>query len=338
MLPKKICDSVTCLEKLVTVRADCKNSTCSDFYIEDLEGIDIDKLAQMAGLQQVSGVELAKDLIHAASLEMLGDIELLIGQGFSLTPTFGELCSECDFIQLYQPAGGIQIQNTINSGFSYLLINSLDILTNYTGSAVLVISDGKTSQEFTVQLEAGVIAPVLLNYTTQQKIVSIYFQDTTIQTAQVQCVRTSSGCGCGGAKNTAAMTSIRYSGYANSIASKTQYGFKACASVQCSSDALVCDLIQRMPKIFGLTLLYKVGQKTYSSSRMAVDRITPFTSENQDEKKRDMVLYYENLYKTRLNGKGVTKGISSIINGFLRQRIDKCVTCDANSLRGWATG
>lgn len=338
MLPEKSCDKINCLQSLIGIKAECGALDCADFYIEDIEGIDIDKLSQIASSQSPSGISVAKDLIRTASKEMLGDIELLIGNGYTLNDTFGDLCSSCDFISVYQAAGGVKVQSTILSNYSILRISKIDILTNYTGTALLDFNDGKTIKQYTVALQSGVISPVIFDYSTTEKIVKIYFDDPTITLGQIQCL-TNKSCGCGGARNREAIDTIRYSGLLNGADYKTQYGFKICANISCSSDLLTCDLVSKTPLIFALTLLYKIGQKAYSSSVLQTSRITPFTSSNGEEKRIDMKDYYEGLYKQRLNGKGQTKGISQIINNYLRQRTDNCVNCqNSTSKIGWAVG
>jgi hypothetical protein len=335
MLPNKSCDSVTCLQSLVGVKEDCANSDCYNYYISDIEGVDLKALASIAGPQNVSGVQMAKDIINISAREMLGDIDMLIANGFSLKETFGDLCSTCTFLTIYQAGGGVKVQNVITSLYSVLRIQSIEALTNFTGAAVLILNDGVEAKTYDVELVAGVISPITLNYSTQQKFVKIYFQDTSIGMAQISCP-TIGGCGCGGTRNRDATSTIKYTGLVNQADTSTQYGFKVCASVGCSSDLLVCALIQQVPNVFGLTLLYKVGQKYFADARLSTrnNRVAGQDS----EQKETMSDYYAALYNRRLNGSKDTKGVRLIINNYLRQRNDKCVVCDGLSKVGWATG
>lgn len=333
MLPSKTCDSLTCLESLVKVRADCTDD-CADFYVEDLEGVDSARLSELATVNSPSGKTFGSDLVSISAREMLSDIELLIGNGYSLKPTFGELCSQCTFLTTYTANTRVKVKNLIATNYSILQIHTLQILTDFTGTAVLVVDDG-TQNFYNVDLEAGVISTTTLEFSTSSKTVMIYFQDTTIGLAQVNC-KTSSGCGCGGAANRAATQTINFSGMTGLVAAPFQYGFLVCASVACSSDLMVCDLIKQTPKLFAMTLLYKVGAKYYSDARLSVRNNR--TAGQDEEKKIDMQEYYADLYKTRLQGTKITKGVYGIISGYLQQRNDKCVVCEATVKQGWVTG
>ncbi len=336
MLPVKACDSLNCLQSLVGIRSECENDDCFDYYVEDIEGVDMQKLAEIATAHSPSGVEVARDLIRTASTEMLGDIELLLGAGYSMQDTFGALCSSCDFVTLYTNGGGVLVQNVIASKYSILRISRIDVLTNFTGTGTLRIDDNKTVIDYDVELVAGEISPVILDYSTQETSAKIYFVDQTIPTALVRCARSSS-CGCGGNRNNNALDTVRYSGLLLGATSTNQYGFKVCASISCSSDLLTCDLMQQTPRIFGLTLLYKVGQKFYSQTQLS-NRLNQWTNKENSEDKIDMKAYYEGLYKKRLNGTAGNKGVATVVNQYLRNRTDRCVSCEGASKIGWAVG
>lgn len=340
MLPAKTCDSLTCLQSLVKVKSNCVADDCAEFYLEDIEGADISSLSEISNVNSPSGKMLGSDLINIGAREMLADIELLIGQGYSLIPTFGELCSSCTFVTTsYVANARVKVSNLIATKYSILQIHSLQVLANYTGAAVLVIDDLKTPKYYDITLVAGEVAIITFTetpYSTTEKNISVYLQDTTIPLAKINCPSSSSGCGCGGSANRSAARTINYSGFVGITASQFQYGFLICASVVCSSDLMVCDLIKQVPKLFAMTLLYKVGSKYYSDSRLS--KRNNKTAGQNGEEKLDMQEYYEGLYKTRLQGTKITKGLNSIISQYLKQRNDKCVVCEGTTKQGWAIG
>jgi hypothetical protein len=337
MLPKKTTDSYTCLQTLVGVRAKCDPAQAKfGYYIEDLEGVDIKTIADIANIQSPSGRMFGEDIIDMAAREMLGDMELLLNSGYTLIPTFGELCNTCSFSGVYQPNSGVQVTNNIGSNYSKILISTIDVLTNHTVNATLVLDDNKQAKQYPVLLQAGVVSPLELDYTTTERVVEIYFTDSTIGLAQMNCYNNNS-CGCGGGSvNSAAHTAIKYTGFVGSVNVQTLYGFKVCASVMCDNDMLVCDLIRQTPKLFGLTLLYKTGAKYYSEMRLS-ERLNRTTGVS-DEKKVDMAEYYTKLYQQRLRGAAGLKGIASIVGNYLAQRKDRCVTCESTAKVAWATG
>lgn len=326
---------VTCLESLVGVKADCTTNTAFH-YIEDIEGCDISTLAAIANVQSPSGKALGADIISQAAREMLGDIDMA-GGGMQMTDTFGDICSACNFQSNYFNGGGIKVQKVVSSPYSRLKIFQIDVATNFTGDAVLAIHDGVTERTFAVTLVAGQMDTLKINYETDQRLVKIYFQGNNIPVARIDCpvVRT---CGCGGgAANSTAMDTIRYTGLINGVDTDVQYGFKICGAVVCDSSLLVCDLIRQAPKAFAMTLLYKVGAKYYSESREST-RINRVAGRNGEEKK-DMNAYYTKLYNQRLRGVGDSKSIESIIKIYLRQRkSDRCVVCESKNKTAWVTG
>lgn len=334
MLPKKTLDKINCLESLVGIRSECKDIVYP-FYLEDLEGVDIKSLASLATVNSPSGVSFGKDIINRAAREMMADIDLLIQNGFSLQDTFGSLCGACDYVLLYQTNAGIKVTNTIVSNYSLMQISRIEMLTNFTGNAVLVIDDSITPVQYDVVLQNGVIVPANLSYQTDQKKVNIYFTNAAIGLANISC-KTASGCGCGGASNRAAKDTIRYSGLLAGMDTTTQYGFKVCANIVCSSDLMVCELMKQMPNIFGITLLYKAGQKYYSDARNSTRNNRVAGQDN--EQKELMSDYFARLYNKNMTGTKQTKSIRTTINNYLKQRTDKCIICDGLTKIGYAAG
>lgn len=334
MLPNKICESITCLESLVKVRSDCDSTNCADFYVEDIEGVDIARLSEAATVNSPSGLQFGRDLVNLSAREMLSDVEFLIGSGYSLVPTFGELCSTCSFGTVYRAGTKTKVTNTVGTKYSVLRIGTMQVLTNFTGTAILIIDDTTTQKQYTVDLQSGVIANLVVDYSTEQKAAYVYMADATIGLAQVNCTG-SNGCGCGSQNRNAAKV-ITYSGMLGATVLPYQYGFLICSSVQCSSDLMVCDLIKQTPKIFGIALFYKTGAKYYSNVFLSTRNNR--TAGQDEEKKAEMREYYEGLYQTRLQGNRTTKGIYGIVSKYLSQRNDKCVVCDGNTKTAWMTG
>ncbi len=335
MLPVKSSDKFTCLSSLVSVRADCNNETGTDHYIEDIEGLNIAKLARVANIQNPSGRNLGADLINRGARAMMGDIELLIANGYSLTDAFGVLCSICNFNTNYVPGGGVKVFNAISTRYGIIKISKVEVLANFTGLTNFVIDDGVTPVMYPINLVSGAIATGNIAYETNQKTVRVYMQDNTIPMGMINCP-TSSDCGCGSRGSRSAVQPIRYSGIVGSVDTPSQYGFKICATVSCSYEYLLCDLVKQTPNIFALTLLYKIGQIYYIEADLSERNNR--TAGGDEERKRDMAAYYQKNYNTRLQGTKETKGIRQIISTYLGRINDKCVLCDGLTKIAYATG
>jgi len=336
MLPNNnSCITSNCLESLVGVKANCTPATkCPQMYIEQIQGIDIKKLSLVANQQQVSGKMLAVDLIKNASDLMAADIDLLISNGYRMQESFGEQSSLCSFGTAYQNGGGIVVKNTSTSPYSRLNISGLEILAQYTGVAEIAFNDGKSIVLKDVELSSGVIAPVELDYSTNQKSVQIYFTDTAIQGAIINCP-TKSGCGCGG-NNPLTAKMLNYSGYLSGMPYATQYSFKPTAFVTCDKSMLLCELVKQSPMIYAATLLYKIGELYFLNVELS-NRVNIETSTGEENKK-DMAVYFNKLYNSRLNGTSQTLGLNTVISNYLKgKQRDKCIICDGIYKVAWAT-
>jgi hypothetical protein len=337
MYPKNsICDQVQCLETLLGMRSQCTQpeEECAPFFLEDIEGIDVQALAKIAKGSNLTGVDFGNQIINSAAREMLGDLELLVNNGYSMQNIAGELCSACNLLPVYTAGGGITIRTNVPSPYQILHITKLSIMANMTGPYEVVIDDGLEPQVFPVNLIAGTIMPVLLNYSTAERMVRIYLSDNTVGMGNVNCA-TQSSCGCGASAKSGLPVII--TGWNGLTETTAQYGFLPCATVTCSYDALICNMIKFAPNIFGLTLLYKAGEKLYAH-RGASERNNAQVSFNDEEKAEDGKNYGK-LYWWRMQGTNKGKGIKQIVSEFLsKQKKDKCVSCDAVIKTGYVTG
>lgn len=338
MLPTTTCDRTTCLSSLIGVQSDpCLDPTkCPPFFVEQIDGVDIDKLSKIAGPADLSGKAYAERLIKQAAVEMTGDLELLIGNGYTLAETIGEVCSNCDFTNMYIPGGGIKIFNASLSQYSQIKITSFKLKANATGDHVLKIDDGVAPQTYPLTIQAGVEMPLnlLVPYITQRKSVYISLVDQTVGLAQITCP-VKSGCGCGSSNS--AKNLIQYSGTIGGMDASAQYGFIGCANIGCSSDILICEMVRQTPNLFGLTLLYKVGEKINTGSKLSLRNNR--TSVQPDEIKDGEMFKYMGLYRKRLNGSATERGIRHIISDYLNKRSgDNCIQCVGNNRVAYVTG
>lgn len=335
MLPVKTESySNACMASLIGVRSDClEYETPPVFYVEEIEGITIDILSKIANVNSPSGGMLAKDIIAIAAKEMIGDLQTLIGNGNSLIETFGDVCSTCNFGEVYQASGGVKISNVVVSSYAELRISMIEIKANYTGPAVLVVDDG-TPRNFAVNLTAGVEQPVKIDYVTSKKVVKVYMQNSGIQMANISC-KAQSGCGCGRTSEKSVL-SIRYDGLVGQANSSTQYGFKICAAVTCSTDIMMCSFAKQVPNLVGSILLLKVATKLYGEWYNSI-RNNAATAVNP-EQLVEMRDYFNNLYLLKMQGSSKTKGLNKMLSDYLGKGRDKCVECETINTTGWAKG
>lgn len=336
MYPKTLTTTVSCLEALVGIRTECSIAEEYPFYIEDIEGLDIKALAGVAKGTNLNGVDFARQLINSSAREMLGDIELLMNNGYKINNIVGSICSSCTLSASYLSNTGIIVKTLNKSIYSIIRITKLMVLVNVSGSKVIVIDDGVAPKTYTATFTAGILAPLNLNYSTNEKSVKIYFQDATVPLGLVSC-STSSSCGCGSKGTSQVQQDIVITGLLNGAENTNQYGFLPCVSLECSNEILLCTMIKQAPNIFGLTLLYKFGEKYYANKQVShrTNETVSFNEEDQVESNKN----YGQLYWAKMQGGKGRIAIKNIINDFLStKRNDKCVVCDSKISTASVTG
>lgn len=333
MLPKSDFDKTECLESLLGIRTGCTVEKEYPFFVEDIEGVDVNKLAKIAKGSNPTGVDLAKQLVNSSAREILADIELLLNNGYSFKDVAGDLCSSCTLLPTYTANTGVMVRSMINSQYQGLHITKVTLLTNVTGSRTFVIDDGDTQEPFDVNLQANTLIPVKLNYRTDKTSVKLRFVDPTVGLGKISC-KTTSDCGCGSSAKSG--LPIAYTGLLAGNEVTSQYGFLVCASVSCSYDSLVCKMIKLTPGVFGSAMMLKFGEKYYLH-KAASDRNNQAVSYNEEEPS-ELVRNYGNLYASRLYGKSDRRGIKNVINDYLKNFKDGCIQCHSKISTAYAVG
>src|SRR5690606_22638328 len=263
----------------------------------------------------------ARQIINYASWQMFGDIELLLNDVYKMEDIVGDMCSTCSLLPVYTVNAGIIVKPVVATKFRKWRIPKLTILADVTGTRTIVIDDGVTPRNYNVNVTSFTLMPILLDYSTTEKSAKISFSDPTVHVGQVSCA-TPTSCGCGGSPTS--NNPLHITGMLNNIEVSTQYGFLPCVTVQCSYESLVCNLLAQAPNIFGLTLLYKVGELYYDNLKVS-DRnndSVSYNEENKEEQKKN----YARLYWAKMKGTSGMSGVNKIIGDYLKKnRADKCI-------------
>lgn len=329
----KFATKIECLESFIGIRSHCATDKDYAFYLEDIEGVDIKALAAMAKASDMTGEAFGKFLVNSAAREMMGDIELLLNNGYRMKEVIQDTCSTCSLAAIYTANTGIVIKSNTISRFGIMRITKMSILVNRTGELQFKIDDGVDPKTFTANFVAGVVMPVVLEYTTTQQEVRVTFVDITVGLGKVQC-QTQTSCGCG---SSSAGQPVTLSGLSAGIATTNQYGFLPCMQVTCSYDTLICRMAKTTPNIFGLTLLYKTGEK-YFLHKAASERNNATVSFNEEEKS-ELVRNYGRLYWAKMNGGTDRRGVKNVLNNYLKDcRSDKCIICENKIGTSYVTG
>lgn len=324
-----------CLTKLVGLKQLCTDTNIDPlFWLDDAEGLDRESLAQLAKPSNGSGKAFAESIIDSSARFLMTDIETIIPKGFTIKSSLNSFCNVCTYSTLSSGTvkTGVIVKNISTSKNAYLSIDSLKVMVASTGTFNIVLDDGIDPKMIEHEFTSGVETIITnIPFKTSAKSVKIYFNEAVNVTA-LNCPTTKS-CGCSGSQQAKDLT---VKGLLNNAEFTTQYGFIPCASIVCSMDNLICQIINQQPRLFALALFYRSAARYFGE--VGVSSRNNETASWDKDKKAQLADRYTALYYERLNGSGNVKGISDNLAAVLNNIHDPCVECSRLVTTGWATG
>jgi hypothetical protein len=323
-----------CFTGLIGIHGTCEPKT-GIYWLDDIPGIDLAKLANVAEAGAPTGERLGDKLIESAARLMAADVEAIYDGQYKVANTLVNGCSTCKFTTNYTAGAnnGATIKNNSDSYLSNLLLDKLNVKINNTGTFHMVIDDGLAPRVIEWEFEAGVEYEFTnLNFRTRSKTIKLKFQEAEVAMAQLSCARTGSGCGCSGSKTV--VSDLQYTGLTGDAESQNAFGFIPCAGIVCDAADLLCYVANSAPRMIGMALLYKTAE-LYFSTRLHATRNNKVVGTNTDDAKED-VKKYAKLYTDKLNGVG-TRGVKDLVFTTLQNSGDVCVVCNAMLGTAWAT-
>lgn len=323
-----------CFTNLIGIRGVCEPKS-GVYWLDDIPGIDLTRLANMAEQDAPTGEKLGIKLIESGARLMAADVEAIYDAQYKVSNTLVNGCSSCNWTGNYAagPGKGILIKDNTVSDFSRLLLDKLTAKVNATGTFHIVIDDGAGNtriieNDFLANYEYEFIN---LNYTTKQKTVKVFLQEDTVGLAQLSCPR-GSGCGCNG--SSAVVSDLVYAGLTDGTESQQAYGFKPCAQIRCDADDVLCYVAHSAPRMIGMALLYKVAELFFTSVIQS-NRNNKVVGTKIEDHKED-IAKYSGLYLEKLNGEG-TRGVKDLVFTTLQNSSDVCIICNSLVATAWAT-
>lgn len=324
-----------CFQNLIGIRGACEPQEAM-YWLDDIPGIDLTKLAQIAENLNTTGEKMAASIIETASRFMAADVEAIYDGQYKVQNTLVAGCSTCKFNTNYAAGNqrGVLIKNNAESAFSSLFIERLAVKINSTGNFDVLIDDGNPANLKTINFDfvaGNEYEFTNLNYSTKSKRVKIYMASNVVPMAQLACKK-GSGCGCSGV--TAVVSDLVYTGLNNGAETQQAYGFVPCAFIRCDAEDLLCFVAHSAPRMIGMALLYKCAE-LYFESRLKSDRNNKVAGMSNQDAIGD-VTKFSGLYADKLNGKG-TRGVKDLVFTTLQQVNDVCVVCNSMVSTSWAT-
>lgn len=326
-----------CLQKLVDLKQLCDdNSTDALFWLDDAEVLDVETLAALAKPSNGTGKAFADYVIESSSRMMVADIETLIPKGYAIKSSLNSFCNTCTYTGVTSSTNktGIIVKNVSLTKYGYLSIDSLKVMIASTGTYTIVLDDGIEPKTIEHDFTAGTEVIITnINFKTSASSVKIYFSESGVLVNALNCPTTKS-CGCSG--QTDKSKDIQVKGLLGNAEFTTQYGFIPCASVVCSLDNIICNIINQQPRLFALALFYRSVARIFGEDSVTTrnNQVASFSKEEKKElADRYLALYYE-----RLRGSGDVKGISDNMAAVLNNLNDPCVDCRRLTTTAWASG
>lgn len=326
-----------CFQNLVGIRNTCTPQEAV-YWVDDIPGIDISKLAQVAESGAPTGEKLGMKLIESAARYLVADTLAIYDGKFKVQNSLVAGCSNCSFLPTTATGSerGAMIKNNTTSGFSRLILNSFSVRLQSPGTFTIIIDDGTTTNRREIEhvfVDGEEYDFLNVNYSTKKKYIRLYFAESDAVLYQLSCPRSSSGCGCSGASSV--VSDLVYTGLSGGVEVQNVYGFKPCAVISCDPDDLLCFVAHSAPRMIGMALLFKIAE-LYFETRLQTTRNNKVTGASSDDSKTEATRYSQ-LYMDKLTGKG-TRGLKDLIFTTLGQVNDVCVVCDSALSTSWAVG
>lgn len=328
---------IECLTNLVGLKGLCEPETATPyFWIDDAEGLSRISIAELANSANGSGKQWAASIIEGSARFLLADIESLVPKGYSIKSSLNSFCNTCTYLGATTGTEktGVIVKNLSTSRNSFLSIDSLKVMIGSTGTYTIVLDDAIEPKLIEHTFTAGTEATFTnINFKTSATSVKIYFLEAGVLVNALSCPTTKS-CGCSGSSENSKDLSVK--GLFNNTEFSTQYGFIPCASVVCSLDNILCNIVNQQPRLFALALFYRSVARVFSEPAVT-ERNNVFASFNKEEKDALATQYFE-LYYERLRGSSNVKGISDNMASALNNLNDVCVDCRRGTSIAWASG
>ena len=291
----------TCYQNLVGIKTDCE-TTPARLYLQQLNGMTVRFGANIADEDYQTAKAVFHNAIEMATMEVLSDFQVNIAKYLRIGNIVENAClctlpTNAQYTPLQPGRVGINIVNNAPSSGKQK-IDKINILANQTGIYVLSINDDGIITNQNVSLTANSSTPIDLNYTAQNKNVSISFDAAQVQLAKIACGSTTSGCGCNGSNakkaDSGQLRKMTVSGILGNSGSTDLYGIQPCLQWQCDTDKMLCQFADYL----AAPILYRAGilvmQRALASER------TNYVTLYDAESKKERIAEWQNRYNIEM--------------------------------------
>ena len=263
----------TCFDNFIGIRCVSQTTPKSGLYIDDLEGINIRRAADMADSGFSSGVQLLESKINFATQLILDEMARFAMPHFRLNSLVDELkVGEWDNVW-NNPAAldrGVRI-NTRDSRMLRVRVQSVKIKIQEFGfSGFVDILDGIKTTSFPFTTDANGDAEIFPNYLSETDEIFVLMDNGAIHTNKT---KVKGGCKCSTKKSEFLIAN----GWSGTTTTGTSFGLIVGAAAECSVDEIGCVLAQKLR----FPILYRAGMEI-AKEALTTDRLNSITLLDSD--------------------------------------------------------
>jgi len=263
----------TCFDNFIGIRCVSQTTPKSGLYIDDLEGINIRRAADMADSGFSSGVQLLESKINFATQLILDEMARFAMPHFRLNSLVDELkVGEWDNAW-NTPANldrGVRI-NTRDSRMLRVRVQSVKIKIQETAfSGFVDILDGIKTTSFPFTTDANGDAEIFPNYLSETDEIFVLMDNASINTNKT---KVKGGCKCSTKKSEFLIAN----GWSGTTTTGTSFGLIVGAAAECSVDEIGCVLAQKLR----FPILYRAGMEI-AKEALTTDRLNSITLLDSD--------------------------------------------------------
>lgn len=245
-----------CLQNFIGITRDCNNmglgASKSFLYLTDLEGLDIEVIADFV-TNDATAQHLIERKIEFAINMVFEDLDLYIQPYFSFNKVIEKQSKGSWSTEIIPPEPlnrGLHIKKHLK-GFLKYTVEKLKILCNNTVSTTLTIKDGIYTKTYPVDLVAGQIIEVFLDYNIIFDDCYITLDNTTLEMYKVNLHdHIHSGCYSCGHSESHKTHYLDVHGFDSLVDTTYTFGMSVELNTQCDFEVLRCTLAHRFKTLF----------------------------------------------------------------------------------------
>ena len=302
-----------CLQNFIGVcQSEEPASPSSGYYINDLEGVNLEFAAAVADSNYKTGIDLLEKKIAFATAYTVNDLNQWLLPFFRVNSTVDDLRIgefKTTFLTPSAADRGVRIKIT-ESRMMKMRIDRVKINIQEAAFAhILTITDGQSVTNYDFTTDANGDAEIQTNYTANTRDVYVTMDNTAINPNSTDVRQ---GCNC----YTKDTRFLRGRGWSGLSQANSTYGIQVFSTAECDQEELACAISHRL----ALPILYQSGIQIVKEL-LTTSRLNSFTILDK-EKGGFMLQEFENEYKKSIN-------ILSASLPDLMNRIDHiCVVCN----------